>query len=368
MIRVLHVIDHLGLGGAQSTLMDMVVNGDTASVEAEVAVMHGRGMFADALEARGVKVHSLASGKWPPSYIPNLVRLLRSGRHDVLHFHLQGSNWLAKPLSAAVSRARRVAHDHSSADLRFRKWWSLLPDGLAHAFSHHVIAVSRGVADFLAEREFVPRRKISVVANGVDTALFVPATGQVRAGARAALGIQPDQFVAGALGRLAPEKNFRLLARLARTMPDVLFVVGGSGQEQRDILEAAGNTENFRLIGEVSDRPLFYAALDAFLLPSLHEALPMTLLEAMSAGIPVVASNLEGVASALGSAGMLVPPGDGNAIVNALRQMAASPLHRRELAAGARERVVNFYDAKKTSADILAIYRKIFATGDFVRG
>lgn len=368
MIRVLHVIDHLGLGGAQSALMDMIVNGDAASVAAEVAVMHGRGLFADALEARGVKVHSLAPGKWPPSYIPNLVRLLRTGRHDVLHFHLQGSNWLAKPLSAVVSRARRVAHDHSSADLCFRKWWSLLPDGLAHAFSHHVIAVSQGVADFLAGREFVPRRKISIVANGVDTTLFAPATGRVRAGARAALGVGPDQFVAGALGRLAPEKNFRLLAQLAHTMPDVLFVVGGSGPERRAILEAAGDAKNFRLIGEVSDRPLFYAALDAFLLPSLHEALPMTLLEAMSTEVPVIASNLEGVASALGSAGVLVPPDDGRAMANALHQMAASSSRRRELASEARGRVVNFYDAKKTSADILTIYRKISATGNFVRG
>lgn len=367
-MRVLHVIDHLGLGGAQSALLDMVVNREASQLHAEVAVMHGRGAFAEALEQAGIPVHVLAPSKWAPVYLVNLVRLVRSGRYDVLHFHLQGANWLAKPLGAAVSRARRVAHDHSSADLRFRKWWSLLPDGLAHLFSHHVIAVSQGVADFLAEKEFVPRRKISVVSNGVDTTLFVPATGEVRPGARAALGVRPDQFVAGALGRLAPEKNFRLLGRLARTMPEVLFVVGGSGPEQRAILDAAGDAKNFRLIGEVSDRPSFYAALDAFLLPSLHEALPMTLLEAMSSGIPVIASDLEGVASALGPAGMLVPPDDERMIANALRQMSASPARRKELGAEARQRVMNFYDAKKTCADLLTIYRKISATGDSARG
>ncbi|MBJ7259837.1 MAG: glycosyltransferase [Chthoniobacterales bacterium] len=357
MKNVLHVIDHLGLGGAQSVLLDLVAHTDDREFRTEVAVMHGGGMFAEALQARGVKVHSLATAKWPPVYLLNFVRLLRSGKYDVLHFHLQGSNWLAKPVSAIFSPARRVAHDHSSADLRFRKKWSLAPDAFAHFFSHCVIAVSPGVAGFLAEREFVPRGKIFVVPNGVDTKFFPPATERQRAEARALLGFSGNDFVAGSLGRLAPEKNFQSLARLARAMPQVQFVVGGEGPERRAILGAAGDAPNFRLAGQVSDRPAFYAALDVFLLPSLHEALPMTILEAMASEVPIIASDLEGVALALGDTGILVPSGDSLALEVALRSLSADPGRARRMAALARERVVLLHDARQTAGKISQLYR-----------
>ena len=361
MIRVLHVIDHLGLGGAQSALLDLVGGMDRSRFHIEVATMHGRGLFADQLEAKKVKVHSLAPGKWPPLYIPNLVRLLRNGRYDVLHFHLQGSNWLAKPLSAFVTGAKRVAHDHSSADLRFRKWWSLAPDALTHLFSNRVVAVSGGVADFLRHREFVPADKIAVVPNGVDTEMFCPTTQAAREKARVALGVSPSRFVAGALGRLAPEKNFQSLATLARAMPEVLFVIGGTGPERDALLAATGGAENFRLLGEVSDRPSFYAALDVFVLPSLHEALPMTVLEAMASGVPVVASDLEGVSSALGGTGLLVPAGDIGALERALLSLVADSAVASRLSPAARERVNGLYDARLSARKIEDIYRQILS-------
>ncbi|MFM7375322.1 MAG: glycosyltransferase [Chthoniobacterales bacterium] len=359
MIRVLHIIDHLGLGGAQSALLDLVGSMDRSQFHIEVATMHGRGLFADQLEAKGVKVHSLAPGKWPPVYIPNLVQLLRNGRYDLLHFHLQGSNWLAKPFSAFVASARRVAHDHSSADLRFRKWWSLAPDAAAHLFSHRVVAVSRGVADFLRRREFVPASKIAVVPNGVDTKMFRPVTPTEREKARTALGASTGQFVAGALGRLAPEKNFQSLAALAHAMPDVLFVIGGTGPERDAVLAASGGAKNLRLLGEVSDRPLFYAALDVLILPSLHEALPMTVLEAMASGVPVIASNLEGVSSALGGTGLLVPAGDMNALENALRSVVANSAVASRLSSAARERVTERYDARLSARKIEDVYHQL---------
>lgn len=357
MIRVLHVIDHLGLGGAQSALLDMVR--DATAVEAEVAVMHGRGIFADALEKAGIKTHVLAPSKWPPVYISNLLRLVRTGGFDVLHFHLQGANWLGKPLCALVSRAPRVAHDHSSADLRFRGRWSLLPDGIAHLFSHRVVAVSAGVADFLSRHEAVPHRKIRVVANGVDTGLFMPASVEARTRARDFFGLSSDDFVVGALGRLAPEKNFGILAPVARMCPDVRFIIGGAGPEEAALRRSFEKLSNCVLAGQITDRAKFYAALDAFVLPSLHEALPMTILEAMASGVPVVASNLEGVASALGDGGLLVPPGNAQEIAAQIRVLQSDPVRRRALVTKARKRVEERFSAAATARSLAAIYREV---------
>ncbi len=359
MIRVLHVIDHLGLGGAQSALLDMVVNRNAASVDVEVAVMHGRGIFADALEKAGVKVHVLAPSKWPPVYISSLACLARTGRYDVLHFHLQGSNWLGKPLCAAVCRSRRVAHDHSSADLRFRGWWSLLPDGISHLFSNRVAAVSKGVADFLATLEAVPRGKIRVVPNGVDTTVFAPASAEVRARARASLGLASGDFVAGAFGRLAPEKNFQAIGAMARLCPGIRFIIGGSGAEEASLRMGMAGLENCRLAGEITDRAGFFAALDVFVLPSLHEALPMTVLEAMAAGVPVVASNLEGVAAALGDFGILVAPGNPSEMAARLRELQDDPGRRAALADGARRRLETDFSAAATAQRVESIYREL---------
>lgn len=361
MIRVLHVIDHLGLGGAQSVLLDLAANADAAGLRCEVAAMHGRGIFADELEKRGIKVHSLSRAKWPPAYLRNFARLLRAGEYDVLHFHLPGANWIAKPLSALFSRAKRVAHDHSSADLAFRRWWSMPPDALAHFFSHHVVAVSEGVAGFLAVRECVPRRKITVVANGIDVRLFRPATTEQRNRARESLGIDSKSFVFGALGRLAPEKNFLSLVELARRMPSIDFVIGGEGPERETLSRAAAGTPNFRLLGGIADRLEFYAALDGFLLPSLHEALPMTLLEAMACGVPVIASDLEGVSAALGDAGVLVTPGNTSALHEAVRSFVADPAAAKERTKTARERVVELFDARAVSREIASVYRSILS-------
>lgn len=357
MIRVLHVIDHLGLGGAQSALLDIVANAEPSEACCEVAVMHGRGLFAEELERRGVKVHSLSPRRWPPAYIPNFARLVRTRNFDVLHFHLSGANWIAKPMSALFCRARRVAHDHSSADLAFRRWWSLFPDSFGHFFSHRVIAVSEGVARFLATRELVPRRKIIVSPNGIDTRLFVPPSKERRDRARAEMGLGAGDFVVGAMGRLAPEKNLRSIVELARQVPGCQFVIAGDGPEMESLRRSGGELSNFRLLGNISDRPGFYAALDVFVLPSLHEALPMTILESMAAGIPIIASDLEGVSSALHGCGTLVAPGDTCALKEALTSVSGNLAAAAERALLARERVEKQFDARIVSARMMDVYR-----------
>jgi glycosyltransferase involved in cell wall biosynthesis len=359
--RVLHVIDHLGLGGAQTALLDMLHNRDRARFAVEVAVIHGRGPFADALEADGVPVHSLAPAKWPPVFVPNFLRLLDRGNPEVLHFHLQASNWLLKPLAALAGAPLRISHDHTSGDLAFRGVWSLGPDSVSHRFSTHVVAVSDGVRDFLCHWAAVPADQVTVVANGVDDTTFRPATADEQRAARAALGLDGDAFVAGGMGRLAPEKNFALLAELAPRHPAVTFVVAGSGPEADKLaalVRARGVADRVRFLGAVTDRPGFYHALDAFLLPSLHEGLPMALLEAMASGVPVLASRLEGIAAALeeNTEGLLAPAGDVPAFAGALARLVDDPALRTRLASAGREKVARRFSARETMRRVEALY------------
>ena len=363
MIRVLHVIDHLGLGGAQTALLDMLKERNQTDFEVEVAVMNGRGPFADELEKLGLRVHVLSRAKWPPAYVPAFLALIRRGEFAVLHFHLQGSNWLAKPLAALTGQGIRIAHDHTSGDLKFRGVSSLLPDAISHLFSSRVIAVSQGVRDFLTRWEAVPGDRITVIPNGVNVADFRPVTVAEKIAARRKWGIPEEAFVAGGMGRLAHEKNFALLPELARHHPQVLFVVAGSGPEKDALVAQAarlGVAGQVRFLGAVSARAGFYRALDVFLLPSLYEGLPMAVLEAMASGLPVLSSRLEGIAAALSEEkeGLLAPAGDVAAFSGQLARLTASADLRQQLGAAARTRVEVSSGAADTARRIEAVYRE----------
>jgi glycosyltransferase involved in cell wall biosynthesis len=372
MIRVLHVIDHLDLGGAQTALLDMLGCRDRDAFAVEVAVMHGRGSFAATLEKMGIPVWELSATKWPPAYLAGFLARLASGRYDVLHFHLQGANWIAKPLAALTGHPVRISHDHASGDIRFRGMASLVPDALAHRFSSRVVAVSGGVRDFLRQWEAVPDDVVEVISNGVNTANFSPGTLEQKLAWRKKQGIPSDAFVVGAMGRLAPEKNFIMVPELARRHPGVYFVLAGEGPEASAVKARAkdlGVDDRVRLLGSVGDRPAFYQALDVFLLPSLYEGLPMVLLEAMAARVPVLASRLEGIAAAMPEEedGLLACPDDIEDFSRQLRRLIESPALRETLAAGAIRKVRDSFSASETSRRVEAIYRqelaKMLSTG-----
>lgn len=361
MIRVLHIIDHLGLGGAQTAVLDMLRNRDRSVFDVEVAVMHGWGPFADALEGAGVKVHSLSPAKLPPAYVPNFLRLIREGKYDVLHFHLQASNWLMKPLAALAGAPVRISHDHTSGDIKFRGYGSLLPDAFSHLFSTRVIAVSDGVRDFLKRWEAVPRESLVVIANGVDDSTFRPASADDRVAARQRLGLPSEAFVVGGMGRLAYEKNFAAIPELAGRHGKAVFVIAGSGPEEGMLKEKAarlGVSERVKFLGTVTDRTGFYHALDAFILPSLHEGLPMALLEAMASGVPVLASRLEGIAAALveGEEGLLAQAGAIDEFSEKLARYEADPALRTKLATAARAKAAAEYSAATTARRVEEVY------------
>jgi hypothetical protein len=118
MIHILHVIDSLDLGGAQTALLNLIQPCDCAVFHHEVAAMHGRGMFADAFESAGIPVHSLSARRCPPAYVWQLPALLRRGSFDVVHCHLFGANWVAKPI--AFFCGCRVIYNHDQCNDAFR--------------------------------------------------------------------------------------------------------------------------------------------------------------------------------------------------------------------------------------------------------
>ena len=154
-------------------------------------------------EKVGITVYVLSPSTWPPKYIPNFLRLITRRDPDIIHFHLFGSNFVAKPLAALVGRRALVVHDHTNAESRLNSAFLLVADTLANRFSARLIAVAESVRQLLIEREALCDDRVVTLPNGVDAEMFYPATLEQRKAARASLKLPENAFVVGGVGRLA---------------------------------------------------------------------------------------------------------------------------------------------------------------------
>jgi glycosyltransferase involved in cell wall biosynthesis len=352
--RILHVIDSLDLGGAQTALLNLVRHADRARFRHEVAAMHGVGIFAEAFRALGVPVHSLSTHRWPPGYLASLPRLLRQEKFDVVHCHLFGANWIAKPLAALCGVRCRYHHDQCNDAFRADSPAAVFIDTLTNRLSTRILAVSRSVEAFNLEVERQPRAKVTFLPNSVDLAEFQPADPAAKRAARERFGLPADAFLICGVGRLTPQKNFGLLIEAAQPLlgPDVQLALFGSGPEEAELRRRAGAHIHF--MGTVAERAAIYQSLDVLVLPSRFEGLPMVVLEAMGCGVPVLASAVDGVREIAtdGIHALLAPSEDAGAFRAALERLISDAPLRARLADAARELVGERFDARKLAAEL----------------
>jgi glycosyltransferase involved in cell wall biosynthesis len=230
-----------------------------------------------------------------------------------------------------------------------------------------VVGVGECVRQALVHNEGIRAHRVEVVYNGIETRAFPPRRVH-RDQVRAELGCRPDEFVVIQVARLDYLKDhqtaLRTLDRLVESVPAARLLLVGDGPE-RTAIEAEINCHqlwsNVSLLGTRHDVPRLLAAADVLLLTSISEGIPLTLLEAMAAGLPVVATRVGGVAEVVvdGETGLLAASGDDAALAAALRQLAQEPGLRQRLGACGCQRVRDHFDdaAMLTSYD--QIYREM---------
>lgn len=361
----LHVIDSLDLGGAQTVLLNLAKAWPREKFPLEVAAMHGEGVFARAFRDAGIPVHSLSPHKFFPIYLWNLLRLLKKKKFTVLHCHLFGSNWIAKPLGAMCRVPLIVSHDHCNDQLRHTKKVALLIDRLTNHFSDVVIGVSASTCDFLAKHEHVAPEKLHLVYNGVDTEEFQPAAPAARAAARKRLGITENEFLIGGVGRLVQQKNFarwlRVIAQVRQSQPHVRGLIAGTGPQEaslRSLAAKLGLGDAVHFAGFVSNRNELYAAMDTLLITSDYEGLPMNVLEAMASGVPVAGSRVDGLAEILedGKDAILSSTESEESFVQGIHNLVINKEFRDGLAAESSRKLQKSFSAQVMVRKILELY------------
>ncbi len=351
---LLHVVDHLGTGGAQETLLSLVRHLDRRRFHLEVATLHGQGHYWHTFRRLGVPVYSLSPHKYLPLYLPKLFLLLKRKKFDLIHCRLTASNLIAKPMAAMLRVPFIFNYDNNDINRRQHKILMLL-DRLANLITDHIVVDAASTRDFLIWREKVPAEKISVIYNGVDLARFQPASdAAIRLAWRRQRGLPENAPVVAGVGRLRRQKNFPLFLRVAgevlKNLPEVRFVIAGDGPEKKDLESLArdlGIADRVNFLGHISDLKKLYEAIDVLLITSLTEGTPLTLLEAMAMGVPVVAARVDGLSEVLedGQDAYLVPPGEPSPFAQRTLSLLQDQATAQRFSLAALTKVRSRYDA-----------------------
>jgi glycosyltransferase involved in cell wall biosynthesis len=365
MATVAHLITGLETGGAERTLTQLVCQMDRERYRSVVISMTGPGSAGSDLVNAGIELHTLdlRRGMPDPRGPIRLARVLRTVRPDILQTWLYHADLLGMlggrsiPACRLVWNVRCTEAVGASVVRRVLAWCSTLPDA--------VIVNSRAGKRFHEALGYRPRRW-EHIPNGYDTNVF-RFDAQARARLRGELGIAENAVVIGMAARYHPMKdhaNFLVAAAcLAAVRPETVFVFAGPGTGPSNRLlahsiAAHGLGERVRLLGERSDMPELYSALDiATLSSAFGEGCPNVLGEAMSCGLPCVATDCGDAAEILGPSGAVVPPRDPAGLTAAwTRLIALGPTGRRAIGAEARARVVRAYDLRTVVGYYDAVY------------
>jgi glycosyltransferase involved in cell wall biosynthesis len=280
--RVLHLIDNLDLGGAQTALFAFLEHVDHERFEVVLASMHANRnsiFFARAAEL-GIRVVSLSPRRWLPWYLISLLWVLLQGRFQVVHCHLYISNWLGKPLAKLFRVPVIISHDHCYERFRFDLPWIAAIDAWANRFSNRILVIADSIRRELIQVEQVPSEKIEIMRNGLAEQEVSPRQSILR------------KTIGGA-GRFVAWKRFDRFLRIAKHLieldPEYQFFVAGGGPEEKSLRKLAqdlGVAENVSWQGQLPTLDGFFQGIDFFILTSELEDLPMILVESMYHGVP----------------------------------------------------------------------------------
>ena len=360
--RVVHYVDSDLFGGSEEAALHLIAALDRARWE-PVLLHHTGAGVARLVEGAGrLGVRTCAVPRPDRARrIPGLAGLwqaLRTERPAILHAHL---SWpLACKYGVLAAWLARVPAIVATAQL-YHEVGSHREQRLMSMALRRIIAVSNEVRTRYARELRVPERKLAVVPNGIAVP---PAVRRPDPALRAELVRGRPDYVVLTPARLHEQKGHAYLLAAAAQVTEATFILAGDGPLRAELERLAAElnvADRCVFLGYRSDVSDLLAAADVFVLPSLFEGLPVSVLEAMAAERPVVATAIGGTDEAVTHevTGLLVPPRDAAALAAAIRRLLADPLLARRLAAAGRERVQREFSSAATARNVMRIYEEV---------
>ena len=359
----------MGMGGADSQLLSAAQELRRRGHEIFIVSMTPLGPMGFEARKLGLFTESLQMrrGVPDPRGLLRLARFVRSWRPDVVHSHMVHANLLARavrflaPVPALVSTIHNIDEGGRLRMAAYR-----LTNGLVD----HMTIVSEAAAKRFVEERIVPQRLLRVIPNGVKTDHYRNVPLEIRESLRRLLGLT-DAFVWLAVGRFERAKDYpnmlRAFARVRERRGDAtLLLVGrGSLQEETEVIARELSLDgSVRFMGVRSDVAEVMSAADGYVLSSAWEGMPMVLLEAAAAGLPIVATRVGGNHEVVrdGETGFLVPPRDDAALAGAMLRLMELPLpERRSMGDRGHGHIQSHYGLGRVAERWEELYREVLA-------
>jgi glycosyltransferase involved in cell wall biosynthesis len=368
-MRILLLSTSMGMGGADKQILTAAEQMRAEGHELLIISLTELGPMG--LEARslGIPTESLemSRGVADPRALVRLIRLVRSWKPDVVHSHMVHANLMARVLRlfvrvpAVVSTIHNIHEGGAHLMLGYR---------LSNALVDQMTVVSEAAAERFVRERIVPRELLRVIPNGVDVDLYANIPPGTRESLRRALGVD-RAFVWLAVGRFEVAKDYptmlRAFARVREREPGAVLLLVGRGSLQAEteaLARELGVEGSVRFLGVRNDVPEIMTTADGYVMSSQWEGMPMVLLEAAAAALPIVATQVGGNQEVVrhDESGFLVPPSDADALSRAmLRLMGLAELQRRAMGQRGRDHVERHYGLHRTVERWKEVYREVLS-------
>jgi len=347
MIRILYVSTSTTLGGAEKTLYLLAASLDHARFKASgVVSVKPNAEYAVKLESAGIPAFSVGVNSFPnPGSLRRLADIIHLTQPDIVHAIMYQAIQLSRAVKRRCGEEFKLVSSPRVNYRMGRSLPSLWVDRWLKSSDDLTICESAASRDFLIHRLGYDPSKTMTIHNGIER--MRDSSPDERLRYRRELGAGPEDILLGTVGRLDRQKGHAYLLEAVaklRVLHPVRCVIIGEGPLAPELKKLAGDLrilDYVRFAGKQPEILAWYAAMDIFVLPSLWEGLPNALLEAMALGLPVVATNVDGVPEAVehGRSGLLCEPKDSQALFSAIQELLLKPSLRRQLGDAARERV-----------------------------
>jgi glycosyltransferase involved in cell wall biosynthesis len=345
-IKIIQLVEDLKIGGAEKVISDMALGLNKAKFDVHVWCISRGGATADELQKQGVNIQILGITSYHnPLAILKLAHRLKREKPNIIHTHGYFASVIGRMAAKCAGLPKLVNHVHSTywdykkRNIRMEKFLS--------RWTSRIICCSEAVKDFVINSERIDPSKTSVIYNGVDVDRFFPLT----------------------VSSLAPHKGHVYLieaaAKVLENFPTAKFLIIGDGVLRNKLEKQTRDlnlSSSFVFTGTRTDIPELLAALDVFVLPSSREGLGISIIEAMAAAKPVVATYTGGIPEVVldDETGFLVAPQNPNALARAIFELLDNPEKAAEMGRRGKERVKDKFTKERMISEIENLYESLF--------
>ncbi|MGI6220068.1 MAG: glycosyltransferase [Bacteroidaceae bacterium] len=356
-MKILHVIPQVRIGnGAAKLLFDLLPYQKKEFERVDVLTWQVLSpSFAEDIRALGCGLEVLGVGYYNPLVLFRLARKMK--QYDVVHVHLfPALYWVALAKVFCHRRLKLVLTEHSTKNNRQGKPLLRYVEKFMYRQYDRVIAISGAVKEELSR--LIPPSRVEVIYNGINLQQIAEAPPLERKD----LGIPQDSFVLVQVARFYPQKDQKTVLCALSDLPSMFYAVFvGDGpllQEHEEYAAALAVQERVRFLGVRNDVSSVLKVADVFVMSSHFEGFGLAAVEGMAAGLPVVASDVEGLREVVAGAGVLFVPHDEKMLASQLTRLAYKPEYYRQVADACKRRS-SLFDIRKMAKEYSAVYEKL---------